>query len=82
VTKSTLDEAFTPYKLNSDRLSFYGFGWRINNDPNNKIVSHSGSNPGYKTRIIRLLDKKKTILILSNNDFPIYELAGKLSQNH
>ena len=79
VTKSTLDEAFTPYKLNSDKLSFYGFGWRLNKDLNNKIVSHSGSNPGYKTRIVRLLDKKRTILVLSNNDFKLESLINKLT---
>ena len=79
VTKSTLDEAFTPYKLNSDKLSFYGFGWRLNKDLSNKIVSHSGSNPGYKTRIVRLLDKKRTILVLSNNDFKLESLINKLT---
>ena len=79
VTKSTLDEAFTPYELNSDKLSFYGFGWRLNKDSKNKIVSHSGSNPGYKTRIVRLLDKKRTILILSNNNFNLESLIMKLT---
>ena len=79
VSKSALDEAFTPYKLNSDKLSFYGFGWRLNKDLSNKIVSHSGSNPGYKTRIVRLLDKKRTILALSNNDFKLESLINKLT---
>jgi len=79
VTKSSLDEALTPHKLNSDKLSFYGFGWRLNKDPNNKIVSHSGSNPGYKTRIVRLLDKKRTILILSNNNFKLESLIKRLT---
>ena len=79
VSKKTLNEAFTPYKLNNGKLSFYGFGWRLNKDSNNKIASHSGSNPGYKTRIIRLLDQKKTILILSNNNFPVNNLAENFS---
>ena len=78
MSKKTLNEAFTPYKLNNGKLSFYGFGWRLNKDSNNKIVSHSGSNPGYKTRIVRLLDKKKTIVILSNNDFSLNEIEEKL----
>ena len=29
IKKTTLDEAFTPMKLNSDSLSDYGFGWAI-----------------------------------------------------
>ena len=79
VTKKTLNEAFTPYKLNNGKFSFYGFGWKLNNDPKNKIVSHSGSNPGYKTKIIRLIDKEKTIIILSNNDFLLHDFEDKLS---
>ena len=78
-SKKTMQEAFSPYKLNNKKISYYGFGWRLNNDPKNKIVSHSGSNPGYKTRIVRLLDKRKTIIILSNNDFLLDELEKKLS---
>jgi hypothetical protein len=72
-------KAFTPYSLNNKKISYYGFGWRLNNDPKNKIVSHSGSNPGYKTRIVRLLNKRKTIIILSNNDFVLNELEQKLT---
>ena len=79
VSKKTMGEAFSPYILNDKTLSYYGFGWRLNKDSKNKIVTHSGSNPGYKTRIVRLLDKRKTIIILSNNDFLVDELEKKLS---
>ena len=78
ISKKTKDEAFSPYTLNGRVLSFYGFGWRLNKDLNNKIVSHSGSNPGYKTRIVRMLDKRKTIIILSNNDFPLNKIEEEL----
>lgn len=79
VSKKTMEEAFSPYILNDKTLSYYGFGWRLNKDSKNKIVTHSGSNPGYKTRIVRLLDKRKTILILSNNDFLLDEIEEELS---
>jgi len=78
-SKKTLLEAFTPYTLNNKKVSYYGFGWRLNKDPKNKIVSHSGSNPGYKTRIVRLIDKRKTIIILSNNDFLLDGLEQELT---
>ena len=77
VLKKTIEEAFSPFLLNDKTISYYGFGWRLNKDLKNKIVSHSGSNPGYKTRIVRLLDKRKTIIILSNNDFSL----NKIEQN-
>ena len=66
--QSTLQEAFTPMKLNDGSFSNYGFGWELRTDPvMGKIVQHNGDNPGYKTEIIRYIDKKKTIIVLNNN---------------
>ena len=68
VKQSTLQEAFAPMKLNNGSLSDYGFGWSLRTDPIlGKIVSHNGDNPGYKTQIIRYIDKKKTMIVLNNN---------------
>ena len=68
IKQSTLQEAFTPMKLNDGSLSNYGFGWALRTDSLlGKIVSHTGDNPGYKTQIIRSIDKKKTIIVLNNN---------------
>ena len=68
IKQSTLQEAFTPMKLNNDSLSYYGFGWSLRTDSlSGKIVSHTGDNPGYKTQIIRFVDRKKTIILLNNN---------------
>jgi CubicO group peptidase (beta-lactamase class C family) len=68
VRQSTLSEAFTPMKLNDGKLSQYGFGWDLHSDSVlGKIVQHTGDNPGYKTQIIRYIDKQKTIILLNNN---------------
>ena len=68
IKQSTLQEAFTPMKLNNGSLSDYGFGWSLRTDSTlGKIVSHNGDNPGYKTQIIRYIDKKKTMIVLNNN---------------
>jgi CubicO group peptidase (beta-lactamase class C family) len=67
VKQSTLKEAFSPMKLNSDSLSNYGFGWEILPPGKDKIVFHTGDNPGYKTEIVRYIDSDKTIIVLSNN---------------
>jgi CubicO group peptidase (beta-lactamase class C family) len=68
IKQATLQEAFTPMKLNDGSLSSYGFGWSLRTDSVlGKIVSHSGDNPGYKTQIIRSIDKKQTIIVLNNN---------------
>src|SRR4026208_84560 len=68
IKQSTLQEAFTPMKLNDGSFSDYGFGWSLRTDSVlGKVVSHNGDNPGYKTQIIRYIDKKKTIIVLNNN---------------
>ena len=70
IRQSTLQEAFTPMKLNDGSLSNYGFGWELRSDPSfGKIVQHNGDNPGYKTQIIRYIDKRKTIILLNNNAY-------------
>jgi CubicO group peptidase (beta-lactamase class C family) len=70
IKQSTLQDAFTPMKLNNGTISNYGFGWELRNDPLfRKIVQHNGDNPGYKTQIIRYIDKKKTIILLNNNAY-------------
>ena len=68
VTPKTLSEIYSPAKLNSDSLSNYGFGWMLRKDSLlGNIVLHTGDNPGYKTEIIRYIDKDKTLIVLCNN---------------
>ena len=68
VQQTTLQEAFTQMKLNDGSFSNYGFGWSISRDSvMGRVVSHTGDNPGYKTQIIRYIDKNKTIILLNNN---------------
>jgi CubicO group peptidase (beta-lactamase class C family) len=68
VKQSIVQEAFTPMKLNDGSLSNYGFGWMLRTDSAlGKTVQHTGDNPGYKTQIIRCIDKRKTIILLNNN---------------
>jgi CubicO group peptidase (beta-lactamase class C family) len=68
VSKETLEMAFSPQVLNDGSLSQYGFGWDLSQDADfGKIVSHTGDNPGYKTLIMRLIDKNKTLILLNNN---------------
>lgn len=68
VSQATLKEAFQPMKLKNDSLSYYGFGWSVNRDSLHPVVSHTGSNPGYATKIVRFIHHNKTIIVLCNND--------------
>lgn len=71
VSRSTLDEMLSPLVQQSprDTTSFYGFGVMVQPHSSvGKIISHSGSWPGYRTMITRHTDKKETIIVLSNNE--------------
>ncbi len=71
VSKETLEEAFTPFKLEEGYISYYGFGWELKpQSPFGKMVMHTGDNPGYKTIIVRFIEENKTIIILNNNAHP------------
>lgn len=71
VSQKTLEEAFSPFKLNNETRSYYGFGWEIEpKSPFGKMVNHTGDNPGYKTIIVRYIEENKTIIILNNNSHP------------
>ncbi|MFN3996689.1 serine hydrolase domain-containing protein [Algoriphagus sp.] len=71
VKKETLEEAFTPAKLNDGTRSYYGFGWEVEpKSPFGKMVMHTGDNPGYKTIIVRFIEENKTIIVLNNNYHP------------
>ncbi len=71
ISQQTLADAFTPYKLSNDSISNYGFGWNLHSHRTlGRKIWHTGSNPGYATRIVRFVDADKTYIILSNNAYP------------
>jgi len=77
INTSSLEEAFTPTKLNNGENnkaangSSYGLGWFIKDDPiAGKTVSHSGAAPGVSTLLVRNLSKKQTVIILHNVQAP------------
>ena len=81
VKQPTLQEAFTPMKLNDGRFSNYGFGWMLRTDSSfGKIVMHNGDNPGYRTQILRYLGKNKTIIILNNNSQSLDPVIKEIEQ--
>jgi CubicO group peptidase (beta-lactamase class C family) len=68
INSRSKEEIFSPAKLNDGSLSPYGFGWMLRSDSVlGKIVYHTGDNPGYKTEILRYIDKDKSLIVLCNN---------------
>ena len=67
ISKTSLNEAFTPTTLNSGALSNYGYGWGISENEDKKTVQHSGSLSGYRTYIRRNLNDNSGYILLTNN---------------
>ncbi len=69
VSKATMQEAYTPMKLNDGKLSFYGFGLElVYKNQSLHLVWHNGDNPGYRTLILRDFTYHRTLILLTNND--------------
>jgi CubicO group peptidase (beta-lactamase class C family) len=65
--KSSLQQMWMPFTLNSGSKSNYGFGWGISNTPGHRGVSHGGGIPGFTTDIRRLLDDRLTVVVFTNS---------------
>jgi len=74
--QATLDEAFTPTKLNNGELAetfmnlgknYYGLGWFIFDDVSKgKIVWHTGGIPGSLSIFLRNIQTHQTVILLDN----------------
>ena len=66
VKQSTLEQAFTPAKLNNGSSTTYGFGWMIGTINGLRVLSHGGSWVGFRTYIMRIPSERFTVIVLSN----------------
>ena len=68
LTQSTLDQMWTPVKLNNGKTHPYGFGWELEPVGGHKQVNHGGSLPGFRAQSARFVDDKLTVVVLTNGD--------------
>ena len=68
LTPATLEQMWTPVKLNNGTTSSYGFGWELGEIRNHKQVNHGGSLPGFRAYLGRFVDDKVTVVVLTNGD--------------
>jgi len=65
--RSTLDQMWTPMKLNDGSDSSYGLGWGVTNYHGHRLISHTGSHmTGFKTALARFVDDKLTVIVFTN----------------
>lgn len=66
--RESLEQMWTPAKLNDDKSTAYGLGWSVNTYRTRKRISHGGGIPGFSTAIDRFVDDKLTVVVLVNSD--------------
>lgn len=64
--RATLEQMWTPVKLNNGTTHPYGFGWALGEVRGHRIVEHGGSWQGFKSHIARYVNDKLTIVVFAN----------------
>ncbi|MFP4024527.1 MAG: serine hydrolase domain-containing protein [Thiohalospira sp.] len=66
VSEETMNEALTPFKLYGKYTMPYGFGFRISERNDKKVVYHHGRWNGFRTSFFRFVEDKNTIIVLNH----------------
>lgn len=64
--KTSLEQMWTPVKLNDGKASSYGFGWSLSSRRGHRIIEHGGAWQGFKSFIARYPDDNLTVIFFSN----------------
>lgn len=64
--RSSLEQMWTPVKLNDGKTFPYGFGWTVVTAHGHRLIEHGGSWQGFKSQISRYVDDKLTIVVFAN----------------
>ncbi|SKB72366.1 serine hydrolase domain-containing protein [Daejeonella lutea] len=64
--KASLDSMFTPRNDMQKGHFNYGYGWRLFEDGNKKVVYHTGWWHGFRHIYLRQMDEDITVILLSN----------------
>jgi CubicO group peptidase (beta-lactamase class C family) len=65
--KSSLEEMWTPVKLNNGSNHPYGFGWALREVRGHRIVEHGGAWQGFKAHIARFVNDRLTVVVFANS---------------
>jgi CubicO group peptidase (beta-lactamase class C family) len=80
VTHETLNEAFSPTVLNDGSVSEYGFGWNVSGRLGRPAVHHGGSWVGFRAAIIRFVEERVTVVVLSNASASAGSYANEMAE--
>ena len=66
--ESSLQQMWTPVKLNDGSIHHYGFGWDVSDRHGHRLFEHGGAWQGFTTYIARYVDDRLTVIVLTNLD--------------
>jgi CubicO group peptidase (beta-lactamase class C family) len=64
--KSSMNQMWTPLKLNDGKTHPYGFGWGFGEVRGHHIIEHGGAWQGFKSYIARYVDDRLTVIVFAN----------------
>ena len=64
--RTSLDEMWSPVKLNSGKTHPYGFGWAVRQINGRRVIEHGGAWQGFKAHIARFVDDDLTVIVFAN----------------
>jgi len=65
--KTSLDQMWTPVKLNNGSTHPYGFGWGLRDLRGHRIIEHGGAWQGFKAHIARFVNDRFTVVLFANS---------------
>jgi CubicO group peptidase (beta-lactamase class C family) len=66
IKHSSLEQMWTPVKLNDGTTYPYGFAWRIREVNGHRLIQHDGVGPAFTTRFARYVNDRLSIIIFMN----------------
>jgi hypothetical protein len=64
--KASLEQMWTPVRLNNNKTYDYGFGWGFARVNGHRIIEHGGAWQGFTSFIARYVDDRLTVIVLDN----------------
>lgn len=64
--RSSLEQMWTPVRLNNNKTYDYGFGWSLAQINGHQIIEHGGAWQGFTSYIARFVDDQLTVIVLDN----------------
>ncbi|MFC2141096.1 serine hydrolase domain-containing protein [Acidobacteriota bacterium] len=66
ISQKSLEQMYTPTKLNNGKTQNYGYGWSLGTLFEEKIIHHGGGINGFSTYALRVPEKKVFVTVLTN----------------